>query len=40
MYSPNGLTVPDLRALVTTTTKASDSPVKQKKGRVTTTIVS
>ncbi len=30
-YSPNGLTVPDLRALVISTTKASDAPVKKKK---------
>jgi hypothetical protein len=28
---PNGLTVPDLKAIVTATTKASDSPVKRKK---------
>jgi len=28
---PNGLTVPDLKAIVTATTKASDSPVKKKK---------
>jgi len=28
---PNGLTVPDLKAIITATTKASDSPVKKKK---------
>jgi hypothetical protein len=30
-YRPNRLTVPDLKAIVTAATKASDSPVKKKK---------
>jgi len=33
-YCPNGLTVPEMKAIVTATTKASDSPVKKKKGEL------
>jgi hypothetical protein len=34
MHCPNGLTVPDLKALVTAATSASDSPVKKKRDKL------
>jgi hypothetical protein len=36
---PNRLTVPELKALVTSGTTSSDSPVKEKEGRAATTAI-